>query len=317
MANPLEALDRRPYPRQMILDVHSHCNGRCLVCPYDSLKGRIPMGEMKEPLFRKIVDDFANLSALHGFTGRVLFCNMGEIFVHPEVLERVRYVVSSGLEFNIQTNASLLAPALTERLVGTGFRGSVLVSCHGISPDVYRKTMGLEISRTLANVDFILGHYPKERVVVQAIPYLWPRGESRRVRKHWGERGVKLRMPLPNNRAGLLPGVQDIRKTALTGCRPNRPLGEMVVCFNGDVILCCNDMAQREIVGNLTERSIQEVWNSGPFLRRIRQIYCGETSGDDFICKSCEFATTCHSGLRRLLRNAGYLAKRFYYTRIR
>jgi MoaA/NifB/PqqE/SkfB family radical SAM enzyme len=241
---------------------------------------------------------------------------MSELFLYSEVIDRVEYVLDSDLDFHIQTNGNRMSPKIIDRLIRCGFNGEMMISCHGITPGIYKDIMGLDISAALTNIDYLIQHYPKNKIGIQAIPYGWPRGEARRVRKYWRRKGIRVRMPLPNNRAGLLPSIKTEYKRSLTRCNQDRPLGEMVVCFNGDVILCCNDMAQQELVGNLRESSIEEVWNGEIFLDKIRQIYCGKPSSEDFICKMCEFARFSNSQILRLINNIRYSVKRFFLTHI-
>jgi len=232
------------------------------------------------------------------------------------VINRIRYVLKSGLDFSIQTNGSLMSNEVVDRLVESGFTGPITISCHGISPDVYKRTMGLDIYVTLNNIDYLISQYPKNKILIQAIPYKWPKGEARRIRKYWRQKGIKVRMPLPNNRSGLLTSIKTNYKSSLVGCSVGRPLSEMVICFNGDVILCCNDMAQQEIVGNLRENNIEEVWNGDVFIDKIKQIYCGKPSKNDFICKMCESGKQSNSQVLRLIKNIKYSLKRFFLTRI-
>jgi MoaA/NifB/PqqE/SkfB family radical SAM enzyme len=275
------------------------------------------MGIMDEKLFVKIINDFSGLSKANNFKGRVLFCNMGELFVHPAIaLDRMRYVIASGLHFEIQTNAELLSPEIVDQLQKSGFNGPITVSFHGITPHVYKKVMGLNHERTLKNIDYLSQNYPKERIHIQSIPYHWPQGEARRIRKHFHRMGLSVRMPLPNNRAGLLPEIDVKRSKTLIACNANRVIGEMVICFNGNVLLCCNDMNQQEIVGNLYEKTIEEVWNGETMMHKINQIYCGEPSTDNFLCKQCEFGITSKSLLRRLIRNVKHETKKWVLTHL-
>ena len=243
---------------------------------------------------------------------------MGELFIYPQMaIDRMKYVRQKGLDFDIQTNASLMTPEVIDLLKESGFNGSVLISFHGISPDVYKAIMGLDIAKTMKNIDYLLQNYPKERIYIQSIPYHWPQGEARRIRSYFRRRGMKVRMPLPNNRSGLLPEIAEHKNRKLIGCTSDRPLGEMVICFNGDVILCCNDMGQQEIVGNLKKNTIEEVWNSETMLDKISQIYCGKPSPENFLCRKCEFGITSKSVLNRLIRNVRLETKKFVLTHLR
>ncbi|MEN6620159.1 MAG: radical SAM/SPASM domain-containing protein [Smithella sp.] len=310
-------ISRDHYPKQLIIDIHSYCNATCKICPYPALKKIIPMGIMDEDLFKKIVQNFLNLSKKNNFKGSILFCNMGELFVYPELaIDRLKYVLQYDFDLSIQTNGALLTPKMTDSLNDIGYKGPVTISFHGISPDVYKRVMGLNISKTLKNIDYLIQNYPKEKIGIQSIPCRWPRGEAKHIRTFFNQKGIGVRMPLPNNRAGLLPEISVYNKESLIGCNPNRPLGEMVVCFDGDVVLCCNDMAREEIVGNLKNSSIEEVWNGDAMISKVNQIYCGQPSNDNFICKKCEFGVTSASLLTRLLRNTSYEIRKFILTHV-
>lgn len=310
-------VSRDPYPKQLIIDIHSYCNATCKICPYPALKKINPMGVMDEDLFKKIVQNFLNLSKKNNFKGSILFCNMGELFVYPELaIDRLKYVLQFDFDLSIQTNGALLTPKIIDSLNDIGFSGPITISFHGISSDVYKRIMGLNISKTLKNFDYLIQNYPKEKIGIQSIPCRWPRGEAKRIRTFFNQKGIGVRMPLPNNRAGLLPEICVYKKESLIGCNPNRPLGEMVVCFDGDVVLCCNDMAREEIVGNLKNNSIEEVWNSEAMISKVNQIYCGQPSSDNFICKKCEFGVTSASLLTRLFRNTSYEIRKFILTHV-
>jgi len=301
----INGVTRQPYPSNLLLDVHSFCNASCRTCPYPTLHKQLSMGYMEEGLFRRIVDEFAGIKRQHNVRGHVIFCYMGELFVDPGIFWKIEYVLKSGLELVIQTNAYLLTPEKTDRLIETGFRGEIYVSCHGITPEVYRNVMGLHIEPVLRNVDYLLGRYPRSLVKIRAIPHDWPVGEVLRVKGYWRRRGVSVKIFLPNSRTGLLPGLSrwslKYSGNRLRGCKKDLPIRDMVIAYNGDVVLCCEDMARKVILGNVREHSLQEVWNSERAFEVLGQIYQGHPSSDDFICKSCEFGRS--TAARRLVKN--------------
>lgn len=301
----INGITRQPYPSNLLLDVHSFCNASCRTCPYPTLHKQLSMGYMEEGLFRRIVDEFAEIKRLHNVRGHVIFCYMGELFVDPDIFWKIGYVLKSGLMLVIQTNAYLLTPEKTDRLIETGFRGEIYVSCHGITPAVYRNVMGLDIGPVLRNVDYLLGRYPRHFVKIRAIPHDWPVGEVLRVKGYWKKRGVSVKIFLPNSRTGLLPRLSrwslKYAGTSLRGCKKDLPIRDMVIAYNGDVVLCCEDMARKVILGNVRGRSLQEVWNSERAREVLGQIYQGHPGSDDLICKSCEFGRSTTA--RRLVKN--------------
>ncbi len=286
-------MERLPYPSNMILDIHSYCNASCKVCPYPELSNKLSMGFMEEWLFKKIVDEFSLIVRNFPVRGHIVFCNMGEPFVDKHIFDKISYVLDAGLELVLQTNAYLLTPDKTKRLIDTGFRGSIYVSCHGITPAVYKQIMGMDIERTLSNIEFLIDNYPRDMIQIRAIAHNWPLGEAWKVKRRWKKRGVGVKIFLPNSRTGLVPGCLSWRLkypgNKLRGCKKTLPLRDMVVSFNGDAVLCCEDMGRRVVLGNLREASIQEVWNSDKAMDILAKVFLGKSSEDDFICKRCEF----------------------------
>jgi len=295
---------RLPYPSNLILDIHSYCNASCKVCPYKGLSRKMTMGMMEAELFKKIIDEFSLIARSHPIRGHVLFCNMGELFIDPDIFEKISYVLKAGLELVIQTNAFLLSPDYTDRLISSGFKGPIYISCHGITPDVYKNVMGLDIDRTLNNIDYLAKHYPKELIQIRAISYNWPVGEALNVKRYWKEKNIRVKIFLPNSRTGLVPDCASWQYkypgSKLRGCKKTLPLRDMVVAFNGDAVLCCEDMGRKVVLGNLKERSLHDVWSSERSRDILEKIFSGKPSGDDFICKHCEFGVS--TPFRKIIR---------------
>ncbi len=287
---------RLPYPSNIIVDIHSYCNASCKTCPYRELSKKLPMGMMEESLFTKIIDEFSAIAKNHAIRGHVIFCNMGDLFIDPNVFKKISCVLNAGLDFIIQTNAFLLTPERTDKLIATGFKGPIYISCHGITPEVYRHVMGLDFDITIKNIEYLINHYPKKMIHIRAIPYEWPLGEVLKVKHYWKERNVSVKIFLPNSRTGLLDNCASWNLkypgNKLKGCKKTLPLRDMVISSNGDVVLCCEDMARKVILGNVKERSLQEVWNSAQAMDILGKIFLGKPSPDDFICKACEFGVS-------------------------
>lgn len=251
------------------------------------------MGIMDEGLFKKIVDEFSSFVKNYPIRGHIIFCNMGEPFVDTKVFDKFSYVLNAGLKLSIQTNAYLLTPDKTDRLVAMGIKAPMYISCHGITPGVYKDIMGLDIHKTLGNIDYLIKHYPEGLIQIRAISYNWPIGEVLKVKRYWKEKNIPVKIFLPNSRTGLVNNCSSWKLkypgNKLKGCKKTLPLRDMVVAFNGDVLLCCEDMGREVVLGNLKENSIQEVWNSAKAVDILEKVFLGKPSDDNFICKECEF----------------------------
>ncbi len=297
-------VERTPYPQNLIIDIHSFCNARCRICPYPGLKDKLPMGKMEESLFRRLIDEFADVKARHPIRGHVIFCNMGEAFIDQELFWKLDYVRAAGLKMVLQTNAALLSPEKTDRLLESGFDGPIYISFHGITQSVYEKIMGLPYEKTLANIRYLTGKYSK--VNIRSYVFQWPLGEVRKVKRYWQEQGVPVAIGLPNSRANLVAatGGWSLKYPGpwLKGCKKGEPLRDMVISFDGQAVLCCEDMGRRVNLGNVTHQSLLEVWNGPQAQKVLNHLYGGGWGKKDgFLCRGCQFGLS--TPFRRLMKN--------------
>ncbi|MCB2189680.1 MAG: SPASM domain-containing protein [Deltaproteobacteria bacterium] len=311
---PREFLDwrkhRLPYPTSLTIDIHSHCNARCKICPYPTLKDTLPMGFMEEALFHRLIDEFAELKRQQHIRGHVIFCNMGELFLDPQVLDKIAYVRDRGLELIIQTNAALMTPDKTDALVEMGYASPTYISFHGITPEVYRNIMGLPYEKALSHTRYAIEKLPD--VKIRSFSYQYPLGEARKVLRFWQsvKPGLNVKLHVPNSRTGLLP---HLARTPLkypgpwlAGCKKGLPLRDMVVAFNGQAVLCCEDMGRHGVLGDVSQSSLVDVWNSQRAHKIMDYLYGGGWGERDskFLCRRCEFGLSTQ--FRRLVKNVDH-----------
>lgn len=291
-------LHRLPYPSGLTVDIHSYCNARCEICPYPQLHRKLPMGFMNWDLYTKIIDDYCHLMTQYSFRGKLGYCQMGEPFIMKDISRWVQYATDRGIDVYFNTNASLLAPEMVDSLLKIGFRGIFNISFHGMTKHIYEKIMGLDFQKTIGNIDYLLDRYPSSKVTMNAVPYTWPHGEKKKLLEYWKNKGVSVTFSKALSRGGLCSTIKAIQRKRIAGCRTKRIFYEMVIAFNGDVLLCCHDMTREVIVGNLNYSSIEEVWNGELFLRIINKIYSERNLPSDFICRRCEESDAYWSPVR-------------------
>jgi radical SAM protein with 4Fe4S-binding SPASM domain len=295
-------LNRFPYPRALLVDIHSYCNARCIICPYSQLHKKNPMGFMTWGLYTKIVNEYSKMMAQYSFKGKLGYCQMGEPFILKDIAKWVQYATNRGIDVYFNTNASLLFPAVVDSLLDIGFSGNFNISFHGITKEIYERIMGLDFDKTIRNLKYLLRKYPRDKISVNTVPYDWPVGEKEKLLEYWSEMGISVTISKALSRSGLVPNIRRIRRKRIAGCRTKRVFYEMVISFNGDVLLCCHDMAREVVLGNLHDSTINEIWNGQRFLGIINKIYFDRDLPSDFICKRCEESEPYWSP-RRMVKN--------------
>jgi MoaA/NifB/PqqE/SkfB family radical SAM enzyme len=132
-------------PPSFDVELTNACNLRCRFCPREALTR--PRGTMTARTMEAVLDHIPP-------DGDLFFCGLGESLLHPGVVDAVRLGKRRGRRrVGLVTNAALLTPDLTRRLLDAGL-DTLQVSFNGITPEVYERVMvGGRMEVALAHVD--------------------------------------------------------------------------------------------------------------------------------------------------------------------
>ena len=97
---------------------------------------------------------------------------------------------------------------------------------------------------------------------------------------------VKLAPMLLNNRAGSLNNFT-MPEPLLTNCY--LPSNQLVINYKGEVVICCSDYHGKVILGEISEKSLFEIW-SGYDFKLIRRLLKKKKRGEIVTCKNCNFS---------------------------
>jgi len=96
------------------------------------------------------------------------------------------------------------------------------------------------------------------------------------------------------NRGGVMTNVARLQKALSVPC--HAPTDMLMVTFNGDILLCCDDAQRRNIMGNIMESPIEDIWSS-PRFRRVRKLLAeGKRGAAGGICARCSNMEYVRSG---------------------
>jgi MoaA/NifB/PqqE/SkfB family radical SAM enzyme len=287
-------LTRRPipdFPRTLQIQTVTGCNADCVFCPYGETHDTQPKGAMSHDLFRRIVDEAAQ-HHVHRITPNL----MNEPLMDHGLLDKVRYINERlpGARVVITTNGHFLTPAVTAGMLelGGGIH-ELYVSVQGIDKESYETTMrgSMRLERTLANVEHFLSEQGRRGI---DRPRLWVTMvdtnliDARKAVAYWQGRGVDSKFTMLENRGGNIPEAESYSRTGAMSTYDNcpRPFKQAYIMFNGDMVLCCVDYSRKQVLGNITRSSIQEIWN-GPIATEIRRRYIAREMDRLPLCGRC------------------------------
>jgi radical SAM protein with 4Fe4S-binding SPASM domain len=291
-------------PVSITIEPTNICNLRCPVCETGAnILDRKPE-MMTYENFVKIIEKVGP-GANH-----VMFYYMGEPFLNKDIYRMIRYTRDLGLYVMTCTNGDVVDP---ERLYESGINlvsfqiGGVIQRTHG----TYR--VNSDLKRVIDNLSEYLqiirlrGRKPMEhQTELGLIVMRHNEGEVKEFLRMARDIGVDrtnlispcVRTPqqgrifLPENDAYWIYNREQFERDG--SLMPKRIVPKnscpwlyysMNIQVDGNVVPCCRDPNGRQVVGNLLDQSLEEVWN-GPRIRTFRNYVLKNQGGVD-ICRLC------------------------------
>src|SRR4029453_2947895 len=283
-AKPLRRLllatgrDRAPIlPEIVQIESTNLCNAKCVFCPRDEMHRK--QGVMSFDLFRKIVDECAELNITH-----VRVHNYGEPFMDRQLVEKVGYAKQKGIkEAGMISNGPLMTEQGARGIIEAGL-DAINISVDASGREVFDATrLGLNYDKVIANIERLLrGRKEPGRNRPKLILSFVRQNNSvdeQAFIEHWKSIADKIHITDLHNWAGTLNRESAVNYPCY------RPWLTFTVLWDGRVSLCCADFDGKTILGGLDTPSIAEIWNSEPF-RAVRREHL-ESGGPDG-CRACD-----------------------------
>lgn len=236
------------------------CTRRCGFCPRAD-KNVYP----NQRLFMssETITNLGNECKINSYEGDFHFSGFGESLTHPNFFELVKTLknILPDNHFALTTNGDLLTEEVCHKIYKSGIN-HIIISCYD----------GVE-------------HYNKFEQL------LTPLNQSFEIRKLWLNPEETLASLAKrnnfNNRSGAVSNID--YKESLEAYKNNPcylPFYKLVIDYNGEALLCCNDWFRRHKgFGNINTNSLKEIWFSAEFDKVRRDLKRGNRIGPS--CSTC------------------------------
>ena len=243
-------------PRYIQLETVTKCNAACPFCPQNELDRGIP--KMPDATWQKVVDQTRGW----GVTYRPFLTN--EPFVDVRQPRITRYIKehdpTARVEYN--SNGELLTEKTARAILEAGV-DILRFSIDGLSRETYEPSrVGVSFDRVYERVPRLLEIWREEGyeeqgvfTEVRMIEVPENRHEIAAYREFWGPRCSEV-------------VVTQLYQWPWTGQQPHdvvkkpclKALDEMFVYANGNVTICCWDVHEKAVIGNVHEQTMEEIW---------------------------------------------------------
>jgi len=267
-------------PYKVHIDPASGCNFKCFFCPQsapEKLKeAGVVAGVMKFDLFTRLVDGFSEFESK---IDQLVFGNYGEPTLNKNLPEMVAYAVKSKTirEVSVISNAELLVPELSKRLVDAGLQ-KIRISIEALSDEKYLENTDVRVSfdKIVNNIKYLY-HWSKLAnnqtfVYVKILDIGLSSAEKQLFFDIFSpiSHGISIENLMPVTEKaiqfiGEKPKGMTGTELAIGRFVCPAPFYTLSVHVNGDVGVCCSDWYHQATVGSIKNESIKSIWNGKQF----------------------------------------------------
>ena len=285
------------FPLHVDIESTNACNLRCVMCPRNFMTEKT--GYIEWALFEKIIDEGAEYRL-----PSIKLNYRGEPLLHPELPEMVAYAKRKGIiEVQFNTNGLSLSEKKIGELLDAGL-DRIIFSFDGATKETYEGIRtGSNYERVVNNIKTLV-KMRNERglrrpsVRVQMVKMKENEHEVEDFIRMWLSIANQVAVSTKREPIGIKEGEVEHFPCPQIWQR-------LMVCWDGEVRMCCGDWQGEIVLGNAKESTIYELWHSGK-LNKIRELHSQGRFNEIPVCVRCEVNTPrADSEIQRLVAKYG------------
>ncbi len=313
----MKAVRQHEFPYIYEIEPTNSCPYRCIMCPRGRGRMTRPVGFMTPATFEiilKQVDPSQKMLRLHHF---------GESVLHPEFSTFLKMSRSRGIIPAISLNPATLTTEMTDVILESfGESGVVCFSLDSLNSEKLMSIRGIRKSASycLEMIHYFIRESRRKKMflfkIIQMVTLtinVDERDPFLALKNKYPEEDVYVYI---GNNFGF-GDISLIRETAGDEIEMGKsdscctaPFDDIVVLWNGDIVLCCYDFDGLNIIGNIKEDSLVNIWN-GAEAAAMRSIFRNRQTADLPLCSKCYLAPHVAAYPVRKNLNRGYDEERY------
>lgn len=288
-----------PFPGVIRIEPSSACNLKCSHCPTGTVSMKRTV--MSEAIFRRVMDQMA----CHTAEIRVVVMyHGGESLLNRSFFSMVRAVASLGIpHIKTVTNGMLLSTEIIDELLTCGLHGVELSldAQNSEENDFIRRGVKTEellqkvthflqrrsqlnpaLKVSIASTQFIEPPFVMPDHKAPIPKYVYERLKISGIREEDFKCAFAMVWPHMKVEDHFQIYVDETDKEDSDFC--DHVESTLTIRSDGTVVPCCYDLTTRLPMGNVMEKSLEEIWNGEPYLHLRQGI---ETKNYSALCQNC------------------------------
>lgn len=281
-------IDRR-YPTHVFIETTRACNLACTCCPRSINPSQC--GHMTFDLFKKIIDE-ANKFGRRNFSLHML----GEPLVHPRITEFVQYIKSSQLNHAIilTTNGYFLDEYKAKVLIESKV-DKIVISIFSLKPHRLKLLTGnADLHKVIDNIKNVAKLNKKMHGKTKTFIRFLLHTNNADEREDFLALAKTLEVKLEVRDTHNYSGVINNNRTNKILKQKRYPCYHLwlapAITWDGKVVLCCNDWACSEVLGDVRREFLSDIWQ-GKRMKELRNLHLKQRYEDIPLCEKCNVWT--------------------------
>jgi radical SAM protein with 4Fe4S-binding SPASM domain len=292
-------------PFQAYISPTNLCSNRCVMCPHDRVM-RKDRGVMSMELFKKIVAELPK-----GIV-RVYMLKQGEPLLNKNLPDMLSHLKAERPEIHLSVHTNLTVPVRDKLPQMLEAVDSLGLSISALDGETYRRTHGKDhFEAVMKNLEAINEYLPKmsdgmrPHVFITYVRQKANANESEeQAIKFYESRFPNLGSvdfhPMFNWQGDVEEANFDVDETGASSMYPCciMPWSTIAICHDGKVSYCQEESKENVFIGETTETSVTEAWNSAEykeFRSRMANRQYDALLDRGFYCKQCSYLWNHHS----------------------
>jgi len=281
------------------IELTNRCPMRCVMCPRTNYMTR-EQGFMEFTLFKKIIDELADVNPSFQNDKVVWLHHFGESLLHPQFDTFIKYAAEKGVRTGLSVNPMMLSEKISFALLNSGLH-ILYLSLDGHNDESFSKIRGVDNMYETSRKNMInFLNMKKEnpcsmKIILSMIDFSLNEESIAAVKDEW-ESHDQIDGFLMKNYTTWDGAVQEIENLAPESlCEKSKnlsavtcafPWENITVTWDGDVVPCCFDYNKKLVLGNAVTHSLGYIWNDSP-MQKLRKEFI-ENGVVNPLCVNCK-----------------------------
>jgi len=301
-------------PRIVVVETGNICMLKCPTCPTANAMKR-PAGFMTMDTFQALIEQ------LDWKTDKLDLGYSGEPLLNKQIFKMISLASAKGIPTGFDTNGMELEPHIGD-IIESGLK-YITISLDGLDQEALSSFReGADFKKIYGGIKKLCDRKRAEnrqfpKITLQTIVMKSNESQLDTIKRLATDLNIdkvvfkslnlNIGFWLPEKEKELLAArllPRDIKHSRYTASdvfkrqKGNNPcifpLNDMVVLYNGDVILCCLDFNGRHVVGNILRTPLRQIWRSKEYADYRKKVF-GRVLD---MCKECNFTEDFNKSIR-------------------